>query len=144
MPPGRVGAAVDLPHHPTGEGQHGDAGRVWAYGTQNDREPMAGPLSYSCTTMRAMASRKKRSISMPPDLDAQIQEAAKAGGVTYSAWLAAAARKEFLLQDGVDDVAEFERTNGAFTDAEMADAEAWAADAVNRSRRTGAASRRSA
>jgi len=94
--------------------------------------------------MRAMASRKKRSISMPPDLDAQIQEAAKAGGVTYSAWLAAAARKEFLLQDGVDDVAEFERTNGAFTDAEMADAEAWAADAVNRSRRTGAASRRSA
>lgn len=91
-----------------------------------------------------MASRKKRSISMPPDLDAQIQEAAMAGGVTYSAWLATAARKEFLLQDGLEGVAEFERANGAFTDTELAEAEAWASDAVNRSRRTGTASRRSA
>lgn len=81
---------------------------------------------------------------MPPDLDAQIQEAAMANGVTYSAWLAGAARKEFLLQDGLEGVAEFERTNGAFADTEVAEAEAWAADAVNRSRRTGAASRRSA
>jgi len=91
-----------------------------------------------------MAGRKKRSISMPPDLDAEIQEAATAGGVTYSAWLAAAARKEFLLQDGLEGVAEFERANGAFTDSELAEAEAWASDAVNRARRTGAGSRRSA
>ena len=34
--------------------------------------------------------------------------------------------------------------NGAFADTEVAEAEAWAADTVNRSRRTGAASRRSA
>jgi hypothetical protein len=94
--------------------------------------------------MSGVAGRKKRSISMPPDLDAQIEEAAKAGGVTYSAWLAAAARKEFLLQDGLEGVAEFERASGAFTDTELADAEAWAADAVNRSHRTGAASRRTA
>ena len=91
-----------------------------------------------------MASRKKRSISMPPDLDARIEDAAKASGVTSSAWLAAAARKEFLLQDGLEGVAEFERANGTFTDTELAEAEAWASDAVNRSRRTGAASRRSA
>ncbi len=81
---------------------------------------------------------------MPPDLDAQIEEAATAGGVTYSAWLAAAARREFLLQDGLEGVAEFERANGAFTDTERTEADAWASDAVNRSRRTGAASRRSA
>lgn len=92
--------------------------------------------------MGGVAGRKKRSISMPPDLDAQIEEAAKAGGVTYSAWLAATVRKEFLLEDGLEGVAEFERANGAFTDTELADAKAWAADAVKRSRRTGAASRR--
>ncbi len=94
--------------------------------------------------MSGMAGRKKRSISMPPELDAQIEDAAKAGGVTYSAWLAAAARKEFLLQDGLEAVAEFERADGVFTDAELAEAEAWASDAVIRSRRTGAAPRRSA
>lgn len=81
---------------------------------------------------------------MPPDLDAQIANAAKAGGVACSAWLAAAARKEFLLQDGLEGVAKFERADGAFTDTELAEAEAWAADAVKRSRRTGTASRRSA
>lgn len=91
-----------------------------------------------------MAGRKKRSVSMPPDLDARIAEAAEAGGVTYSAWLASAARKEFLVRDGLDGVAEFERANGAFTDTELAEAEAWAAGAVERSRRTGARSRRSA
>jgi hypothetical protein len=57
---------------------------------------------------------------------------------------AATARKEFLLQDGLEGVAEFERASGGFTDAELADAEAWAADAVNRSRRSGATSRRTA
>lgn len=88
-----------------------------------------------------MAGRKKRSISMPADLDAQIEEAATAGGVTFSAWLAAAARKEFLLQDGLDGVAQFQQANGAFTDAELAEAETWASDAVSRSRRTGAVGR---
>lgn len=100
-------------------------------------------LSYSCTTIGGMG-RKKRSISMPPDLDAQIEEAAEAGGVTYSAWLAAAARKEFLLQNGLEGVAEFERANGAFTETELAEAEAWAFDAVSRSRQPGAASPRRA
>lgn len=101
-------------------------------------------LSYSCTTMSGMAGRRKRSISMPPDLDARIEDAAKAGGVTYSAWLAAAARKEFVLQEGLQGVAEFERTSGAFSEAELAEGEAWASDAINRSRQTGAAPRRSA
>ena len=91
-----------------------------------------------------MAVRKKRSISMPPDLDAQIDEAAQASGVSYSAWLAAAARKEFLIREGLEGVTAFERKHGAFTEAELTDAEAWASDAVRRSRRSGSRTRRSA
>jgi hypothetical protein len=44
-----------------------------------------------------MAVRKKRSISMPPDLDAEIAAAAEQAGMSYSAWLADA-RREFTIQ----------------------------------------------
>lgn len=81
---------------------------------------------------------------MPPDVDAQIEASAQADGMTYSAWLAAMARKAFLLQHGLEGVAEFERAHGSFTDAELAEADAWVADAVARSRRSGTRSRRSA
>lgn len=81
---------------------------------------------------------------MPPDLDAEIEAAARASGTTYSAWLAAAARKEFLIRDGLAGVAEFEREHGAFTETELAEADAWADDAVRRSRRSGNRSRGSA
>lgn len=81
---------------------------------------------------------------MPPDVDAQIEAAARADGMTYSAWLAAMARKEFLLQEGLNGVAEFERAHGPFTEAEVAEADAWAAEAVARSRRSGTRPRRSA
>lgn len=91
-----------------------------------------------------VAVRRKRSISMPPDLDAEIEAAARASGTTYSAWLAAAARKEFLIRDGLAGVAEFEREHGAFTETEVAEAVAWADDAVRRSRRSGNRPRKSA
>jgi len=91
-----------------------------------------------------VAVRRKRSISMPPDLDAEIEAAARAGGTTYSAWLAAAARKEFLIRDGLAGVAEFEREHRAFTETELAEADAWADDAVRRSRRSGNRPRKSA
>ena len=91
-----------------------------------------------------MAVRKKRSISMPPDLDAQIEAAAVHAGVSYSAWLAAAARKEFIVRAGLDAVAEFERDNGAFSTDELAEAEAWARNAISRGKRTGARQRRTA
>ena len=81
---------------------------------------------------------------MPPDLDAEIEAAARASGTTYSAWLAAAARKEFLIRDGLAGVAEFEREHGAFTETELAEADAWAGDAVGRSRRSGNRPRKSA
>ena len=90
-----------------------------------------------------VAVRKKRSISMPPDLDAEIEAAATASGTTYSAWLAALARKEFLIGDGLAGVAKFERQHGAFSDVEATEAETWANDAIRRSRRSGSRRRRS-
>jgi hypothetical protein len=84
-----------------------------------------------------VALRRKRSISLPPDLDAEVEAAATADGVTYSAWLATAARKELLVRAGLGAVAEFERERGALTDEEKADAAEWAARALERSRRSG-------
>ena len=74
-----------------------------------------------------MAVRKKRSISMPPDLDAEIAAAAEHAGMSYSSWLAATARKEFTIRAGLDAVAQFEDEHGAFTPAELADTGEWAA-----------------
>jgi hypothetical protein len=81
---------------------------------------------------------------MPPDLDAQIEAAASADGATYSAWLAATARKEFTLRAGLDSVADFERNQGAFSAEELAEADAWAGAAIEKSKRTGSRTRRSA
>jgi len=90
-----------------------------------------------------MAVRKKRSISMPPDLDAEIAAAAAEAGLSYSAWLAETARKEFTIRAGLAAVGEFEREHGAFTAAELAEAESWADRAIEslddvRARATGA------
>lgn len=91
-----------------------------------------------------MATRKKRSISVPPDLDEEIEAAAAADGASYSAWLAGVARKELLVRSGLEAVAEFELAEGAFTEAERSDARAWARDALERSKEVGTSPRRSA
>ena len=77
-----------------------------------------------------MAIRKKRSISIPPELDAEIAAAAAAEGMSYSAWLAETARREFTIQAGLAAVSDFERDHGPFTADEIADAGQWAAQAV--------------
>ena len=79
-----------------------------------------------------MAVRKKRSISIPPELDAEIAAAAAREGLTYSAWLAETARKEFTIRAGLAAVGEFERDHGSFSAAEMAEADQWAAQALER------------
>ena len=84
-----------------------------------------------------MAVRKKRSISMPPDLDAEIAAAAAHEGMSYSAWLAETARKEFTIRAGLAAVSQFEQDHGPFTAEELSEAEQWAATAVGRSRQTG-------
>jgi hypothetical protein len=91
-----------------------------------------------------MAVRKKRSISMPPALDAEIAAAAAQAGMSYSAWLADIARKEFTIRAGLAAVGQFEQDHGAFTAGELAEAQEWAATAVERARRTGESRRRTA
>lgn len=95
------------------------------------RQSAVLPLCYHIV----MAIRKKRSISLPPDLDDQIAAAAEQAGMTYSAWLTATARKEFTLRAGLGAVAEYEREHGAFTPAEIADADHWAAQALGQTDR---------
>lgn len=89
-----------------------------------------------------MAVRKKRSISLPPDLDAEIAAAAAAAGLSYSGWLAATARREFTVRAGLEAVSQFEAEHGEFNAEEIADADAWAARALERSRNSGAPGRR--
>jgi hypothetical protein len=84
-----------------------------------------------------MAVRKKRSISMPPGLDAEIAAAAAQAGMSYSAWLADTARKEFTIRAGLAGVDQFERDHGAFTPGEIAAADEWAAQAIQRASDTG-------
>ena len=81
------------------------------------------PLCYR----RFMAVRKKRSISIPPELDAEIAAAAQATGMSYSAWVAHVARKEFIIRAGLDAVSQYEAEHGRFTPDEIAEADAWAA-----------------
>jgi hypothetical protein len=81
-----------------------------------------------------VAVRKKRSISMPPDLDAEIAAAAALAGMSYSAWLAEVARKEFTIRAGLAAVAQFERDHGPFSADELAEADQWAAQAIKRAR----------
>ena len=77
-----------------------------------------------------MAVRKKRSISIPPDLDAEIAAAAAAAGMSDSAWVAETARKEFTIRAGLAAVGQYEAEYGAFTTAEIAEADEWAATAT--------------
>jgi len=99
-------------------------------------------MSYRCATIVIMAVRKKRSISMPPDLDAEIAAAAALAGMSYSAWLAETARREFTIRAGLAAVSQFEQDHGAFTPEELAEAEQWAATAVERARQTGSSAGR--
>jgi hypothetical protein len=73
---------------------------------------------------------------MPPELDAEIAAAAEQAGMSYSAWLADTARKEFTIRAGLAAVSQFEADHGAFTPDELAEAEQWAATAVKRASRS--------
>ena len=106
--------------------------------------PTEARLSYRCATVAIMAVRKKRSISMPPDLDAEIAAEAARAGMSYSAWLADTARKEFAIRAGLAAVSQFERDHGTFTPEEASEAEEWVATALERASRTGSSRRRTA
>jgi HicB family len=80
-----------------------------------------------------MAVRRKRSISIPPELDAEIAAAAQEAGISYSAWVAQTARKEFIIRAGLDAVSQYEAEYGRFTPDETAEADEWAARIIRSS-----------
>ena len=53
-----------------------------------------------------MAVRKKRSISIPPELDAEIAAAAQDAGMSYSAWIAQTTRTEFIIRAALEAVGQ--------------------------------------
>lgn len=67
-----------------------------------------------------------------PDRRAAEHGEAPAAGMSYSAWLAGTARKEFTIRAGLEAVSQYEAERGAFTPAEIAEADEWAARATQR------------
>jgi hypothetical protein len=61
----------------------------------------------------------KLAITVDPEVYAQVIAAAEAEGVSVSAWMTAAARRELRLRDGLAAVAEWEAEHGPLTDEEL-------------------------
>jgi hypothetical protein len=61
---------------------------------------------------------------MDEDLLFEVRQAAEKEGATVSAWLAEAARRRVKMVGLAQLVAEWEAENGAFTEEELAEAEA--------------------
>ena len=78
-------------------------------------------MSYHLYYHYVMAQREKRSVSLPPDLARAVEQAAAAQGTTFSGWLAETAAHRLKLEAGRRAIAEWERENGALTEAELAD-----------------------
>src|SRR5437016_4434843 len=79
------------------------------------------PLSYRLCYHSFVAQREKRSVSLPPELARAVEEAARAAGTTFSAWLAQTAAHRLKLEAGRKALAEWERDNGPLTEAELAE-----------------------
>jgi hypothetical protein len=62
----------------------------------------------------------KRSVSIDAEIAAAAEEAASEDGMSFSAWLSEAARRQLLLRDGLQGIAEWERTAGALMPDELA------------------------
>ena len=65
----------------------------------------------------------KLAITVDPEVYSQVIAAAEADGVSVSAWMTAAARRELRLRDGLAAVAEWEAEHGALTGEELAAAQ---------------------
>lgn len=71
-----------------------------------------------------MAVREKRSISLRPDLAADIEKAAAETGTTFSGWLAETADHRLRLEEGRKGIQAWEAENGPLTDEERAEGRA--------------------
>jgi hypothetical protein len=80
---------------------------------------MVIPWWYSLFMPRGNPS-PKLAITVDPDVYGQVVAAARAEGVSVSAWMTAAARRALRLRDGLAAVAEWEAEHGGFTPEELA------------------------
>jgi predicted transcriptional regulator len=62
----------------------------------------------------------KPTISLDPDLRDQIEAAASQAGVSFSAWMADAARQRLRKERLLGLIAEWEAEHGEFTESEVA------------------------
>jgi hypothetical protein len=89
-------------------------------------------LSYQLCYHDLVAQREKRSVSLPPDLARAVEEAARAEGTTFSAWLAQTAAHRLKLEAGRRALAEWELENGPLTEVELAEGLARARSSLGR------------
>jgi hypothetical protein len=68
-----------------------------------------------------MPQRTKRSVSLSPELAAEIERAAGEAGTTFSGWLAATASHRLRIEAGRRAIAEWERDHGPLTASELAE-----------------------
>ena len=62
----------------------------------------------------------KLAITVDPGVHAQVLAAAKAEGVSVSAWMTSAARRALRIRDGLAAVTEWEAEHGRLTASELA------------------------
>ena len=91
-----------------------------------------GSLSYRLCYHRTMATRDKRSVSLPPDLASAIDAAAAAAGTSFSAWIAESAAHRLRLEAGRRGVAEWEAEHGPLSEQELAEGLARARELLGR------------
>ncbi len=66
----------------------------------------------------------KRSVSIDDGVAARVEAAASEDGMSFSAWLSAAAGQQLLVREGLRGVQEWEANAGTLTAAEIAAGEA--------------------
>ena len=101
-------------------------------GTTAHEKP--GRLSYHLCYHFSVAQRDKRSVSFPPELAHDIDEAAAEAGTSFSAWIAETASHRLRVEAGRRGVASWERDHGPLSDAELAEGLARARELLGRSR----------
>lgn len=66
----------------------------------------------------------KKSVSLDDSVAERVEHAAEEDGVSFSAWLSAAAQRGLLLREGLRGVSDWEREAGPLTPEECAAGEA--------------------
>src|SRR6266702_3582689 len=81
---------------------------------------------------RRPPSSPDRPRRLPAELAKAVEEAARAEGTTFSAWLAQTAAHRLKLEVGRKALTEWERENGPLTEAELAEGRARARASLGR------------